>query len=562
MDIDTIRELAPALQRSLQLLDKVPFCTILQTTFQDLSICFECFGSRTFSFAGQSLGYGAQTQTPSRSQFRATRNIRVCWVLCFVIGYILTFPQSVQWSEGCAVDMGSVGAEGFRWGLSAKEHVEELQFACEHVQTSKNRFIRKRSFKRAIKRAEMHGYTHYRGQIFTAERLGTEYKGTTHVAPKTCNSTPNSKMKRKRFSCFNWNCSGLSPSGWDFLQQWIECQNLDIITLQETHWKQTSEWVTAHYYALHSGGGDSRAGLLSLISKTTCALHDLSWQEVVPGRLMHFRIHGNDRDLDFVNIYQHIHAHERIEDRAHIWNALQTVITSCSKRNHLTLLGDWNTSLRRQSTAVGLDTYQLHDERSAGPKHSDEHILHNILTHFDLAVLNTWDATLGPTYIFGQQSSRIDFVICRRCHSDATSKHVQYFYDFPLNCPSGAHHLPQLVTLLKVWHPHPREPQTGWTRAQRLELYKQWTSNTDTAEQQQCKVRDTVELLPTTGNRLELLHNALNSFKSRSQCTSMTSHPSNVFRCTANIYENYDIPAWRTCSRPGIMSYNDNERDK
>ena len=48
VDIDTIRELAPALQRSLQLLDKVPFCTILQTTFQDLSICFECFGSRNF----------------------------------------------------------------------------------------------------------------------------------------------------------------------------------------------------------------------------------------------------------------------------------------------------------------------------------------------------------------------------------------------------------------------------------------------------------------------------------------------------------------------------------
>ena len=493
------------------LLDKVPLNAGLLTLGTILVYTsFDKFWDLSEPFL---LGWkDSDTRTTTRSQFRATRTIRGCWVHCFVIGYILTILQSVQWSEGCAVDMGSVGADGFQWGLSAKAHVEELQFACEHSQTSTNRCIRKRSFKRAIKRAELHGYTHYRGQLYTAERLGTIYKGSIETAPKICNSIPSSKMKRQRFTCFNWNCSGLSPSGWDFLQQWIECQHLDIITLQETHWKHTSEWVTAHYYALHSGGGDSKAGLLSLISKNICALHDLSWQEVVPGRLMHFRIHGTDRELDFVNIYQHIHAYDRIEDRAHIWNALQTVITSCSKRNHLTLLGDWNTSLRRQSTAVGLDTYHLNGDRCAGPKHTDEHILHNILNHFDLVVLNTWDATLGPTYLFGHQSSRIDYVICRRCHSDATSKQVQYISDFPLNCPSGAHHVPQLATSLKVWHPHQREQCHGWSRAQRLELYQRWTSNTDTAVQQKCTVRDTVELLPTTGNRLEMLHNAMNNF--------------------------------------------------
>ena len=352
------------------------------------------------------------TLTASRSQFRAVPTIRGSWILWIFFLHFLTFSARAPWSEGYAVDMGSVGAEGFRWRLPAKEHVEELQSAFEPFQTSTNRSIKKRSFKRALKRAETHGYTMYKGQMYTAQRLGTEYKGHPTVVPKTQNNTPSSKLKRKRFSCLSWNCSGLSPSGWDYFQQWIECQNLDIIMLQETHWKHTSEWVTGNYYAIHSGCGESRSGLLSLVSKKLCTMDDLSWQEVIPGRLMHLRVHGRDRDLDFLNVYQHIHHPDRMEDRAQLWTALQSVIANCSKRNHLTLLGDLNTSMRRTSTAVGMDTYLWQGERCKGPNHSDAYFLHNLLINFDLVVNNFWDAQLGPTYIFGTQHSRIDYMIC------------------------------------------------------------------------------------------------------------------------------------------------------
>jgi len=238
----------------------------------------------------------------------------------------------------------------------------------------------------------------------------------------------------------------------------------------------------------------------------------LSWQEIIPGRLLHFRIHGKDHDLDFINIYQHIHAKERMEDRLTLWNDLQSLLMRLPKRNHLTILGDWNTSLRKTSPAVGLDTYLWQTERCGGPTHHDANHLQNILQLFDLIVVNTWDAELGPTYIFGEQTSRIDFAVCKREHCDETSKHAQYLNDFPLNCVSGAHHVPQIYTLLKVWHPsHPAAPQ-GWTRTQRLELYRQWVYYPEATEGLQNDIKTKIASLPLEGNRFESVHSALNEF--------------------------------------------------
>ena len=393
-----------------------------------------------------------------------------------------------------------------------QKHVEELQFASELSQTKQKQCIKKRSFRRALKRAETHGFTLYRGRLYTAQQLGTEYKGFSHDAPKTQNVTQNKRLRRQRFTCFSWNCSGLSPSGWDYLQQWIDSQRLDILMLQETHWRYTSDWSLDHYFALHSGAADGRGGLLCLISKALCDAAHLSWQEIVPGRLMHFRIHGRTRDLDFINIYQHIHAKDRMEDRHSLWHALQSLLTSFPQRNHLTILGDWNTSLQHTSTAVGLGTYRWQQDRCGGPKHSDANLLHNILQQFDLIATNTWDHSLGPTYIFGKQTSRIDFAVCRRCHSDETSRQVQYLIDFPLNCVSGAHHIPQIYSMLKVWHSTYSEAALGWTRTQRLELYHQWTQNPEASEKLQHDIKTTINSLPLDGNRFENVHTALNEF--------------------------------------------------
>ena len=496
----------------LLLLDNVPFSFAhYRNSLVSCTILFGIFGFISGRQSFFSL-FGDSAATASRSQFRAVHGLRRRWNWWFLFLLFLTTSHSAQWSEGCTVDMDSAGADDPFRGDAAKEHVEELQIAFEPPQTRTKSCIKKRSFRRAIKRAETHGFTLYKGRLCTAQQLGTKFIGSSQDLPKKINITQNRKLKRKRLTCCSWNCSGLSPSGWDYMQQWIDCQRLDVLMLQETHWRHTSEWTTENYYVLHSGAGSGHAGLLCMISKDLCAMHDLSWQEVIPGRLLHFRIHGRDRDLDFINIYQHIHARDRMDDRHHLWMALQTLLTRFPKRNHLTILGDWNTSLRKTSAAVGLDTFLWHENRCGGPNHTDSNILHNILQQFDLIAVNTWNSGLGPTYIFGDQVSRIDFVVCRRCHSDETSKHIQYLEDFPLIGLSGAHHIPQIASLLKVWHPHPADAPVGWTRAQRIALHRQWTQHPEAAVDLQQDIRATIVNLPLDGNRMEHVHDALNSF--------------------------------------------------
>lgn len=52
--------------------------------------------------------------------------------------------------------------------------------------------------------------------------------------------------------------------------------------VEESHWSFTSEWVQSHYFAIHTGSGNRHAG-----------------------RLLHVRIHGLARHIDFISVYQH-----------------------------------------------------------------------------------------------------------------------------------------------------------------------------------------------------------------------------------------------------------------
>ena len=162
---------------------------------------------------------------------------------------------------------------------------------------------------------------------------------------------------RQRLTCFFWNTGGLSSDTWDGFQVWLEKQQIDIIALQETHWPFSSEWLQSHYWVLHSGTGRRAGGLLCLVSKKLCPEHLLSWHEPIPGRLLHLRIHGQQKSNDVINIYQHVHAPDRMDQRQDLWNHLSNVLDSLPHRNNVILLGDMNTSLQRRTAMVGLDAY-------------------------------------------------------------------------------------------------------------------------------------------------------------------------------------------------------------
>ena len=406
---------------------------------------------------------------------------------------------------------------------SVKLHVEELNEVLEPCQTLKrNNCTFKRSFRRAQKRAAIHGYTWYKGKLCTPSMLGTNFTGFSEDTLPNHNVSPKAANKRKRLTIFSWNAGGLPPSAWDYLQQWADLQDIDIICIQETHWPFTSEWQSAGYHILHSGEGSSRSGLLCMVSRKICSQHELAWNEIVPGRLVHMRIHGSSRHIDLISVYQHIFHSSRLDQRQEIWTKLSELLGQLSQRHNLIMLGDFNTSLTRQSDAVGVPTYLHHGERCRGTLHGDQHLFHNLLTVHALTTLNTWNFGLGPTYQFGHQHSRIDFICVRRHFSDNTSKQIQYLDDFPLICQQGASHIPQLCSVLKVWHQGHTAGTFGWSRAQRLELCRQWQTPDDRVAQFQHRVIQTVSNLQMTDHPMTTLHDSLNTFQPERQRSSTT----------------------------------------
>ena len=298
------------------------------------------------------------------------------------------------------------------------------------------------------------------GKLCTASQLGVQIQEPPCI-PKSKNVLPPKQIQRRRLTCFSWNCNGLPPEDWDFLTQWLQNQSIDILLLQETHWRFTRDWPTEHYLAVHSGTTDSKAGLLCLVSKRICNTSNLSWCEHVPGRILQLRLHGVHRSIDILNIYQYTCIPKHMDQRIQIWHQLFSILTILPQRNTLIMAGDFNCSADQRSNAIGYPTFQTPDGRSHGPRHTDAHHWKQLLTQFDLVALNTWNAGDGATYEFCTHSSRIDYICTRRSHADTMTKDVKLLRDFTLVPLTGAFHVPLMTTIRKEWYPERPPPQNG-----------------------------------------------------------------------------------------------------
>ena len=454
-------------------------------------------------------------QTVSRSQVRELK-------LSFGIFNILRWFALSSLLFG---DLASARGEGFVVGMhneraemtfSAKIHAEEPHEVFAPYQARKNSCgTGKRSFQRAQRRAAKHGYTWWKGKLFTAQQLGTTLEPCENPQFHPPNSVPQRQQVRQRITCLSWNSGGLGADKWDMLQLWLARQQISILCLQETRWPFTSEWAQQQYHIVHSGGGKQTAGLMCMVSKQLCSSDELSWQEPVPGRILHVRVHGAHRSLDIINVYQHVHTPQRLDERSEVWQHLSSLLGGLPIRNTALLLGDMNTSLQRRTDAVGLDTYNMDMTRSRGPNHTDSNVLMNILTTYALTALSTWTHELGPTYQFSSQGhhSRIDYICCRQHMADSTSRQVAYLHDFPLICHENSFHVPMMTSILKVWHHCTATKPMGWTRSQRLELCHRWQHPDSDVQLLQETVQQKIADIPVNDHTLDTLHETLNTFR-------------------------------------------------
>ncbi len=174
-------------------------------------------------------------------------------------------------SEGFHASMDVKGSEV---GEPTLEKIHGSWPRCQMLPQDASK-TRKRSFKRALRRTQQHGYTWYKGKLFTAP---VDYISTltdnplkdAHSYPTVPSQNLTSTHSRayQRLTILSWNTGGLSQASWDNLQLWLTKQKIDILMLQETHWRSTNEWVNADYTCIHSAATPCRpGGLLTLISK-------------------------------------------------------------------------------------------------------------------------------------------------------------------------------------------------------------------------------------------------------------------------------------------------------
>ena len=445
--------------------------------------------------------------TATRSQVRGLQHLKYFrFPLTLISLGIVTFnSMAAVRGEGSAIDMDGRGVST----QLTKIHVKEPRQIFESHQTFPKSSNQKRSYRRALNRIKKHGYTWYRGRLMSGPIQPPTDLTRRNV--ESNNTSLQGSQRRKRLTCFSWNCGGMSQSDWMHFQQWLSHQQIDIITLQESHWPFCREWVQEHYYCMHSGVSGRQAGLLTMVARSLCSQHSISWHDLHPGRLMHVRLHGRHRSIDIINIYQHVfHAH-RIDERLDIWHSLHDLVSTLPKRNTWYMVGDFNTSLTMKNSAVGLPTYLVDGARHRGPIHSDASHLNDLLKVNYMTALNAWNHQLGPTYKFLHQHSRIDFQCVQLHMADTQARDVHYLHDFPLLSLSGAEHVPLLCSIRKVWFPDQQAPTTGWTRSQRKELYIHWKDQDSYAQTLHTKLLQTLHAIPEdTADRLDAVHNCMN----------------------------------------------------
>ncbi|OLP95873.1 LINE-1 reverse transcriptase-like [Symbiodinium microadriaticum] len=296
-----------------------------------------------------------------------------------------------------------------RTGDNASLTVEAL---CAHRADR----IKKRSLRRAIRRAQSQGTAAYRGRrlVATVPRLP--------VAP---DERP--KQHAERFEIFSWNCGGLSQLLLEEIKLMLKMHSgIKIMVLVETHHSYTNEWVDGDWTFVHSpAASPKQGGILLGIRRDFCTKETMRWQELIPGRLLHLRCFAKDlQHLDVIAVYQHAlpfgaeALNASLVKRKAMWGKLDKLLGSLPVRSSVVLAGDFNSGLNTTADFAGFGIVP-HSQQTAVAAERQE--LTTMLHSHRLCALNTWGRK-EPTYKHPSGRSQIDFILVRRILADGAAK--------------------------------------------------------------------------------------------------------------------------------------------
>ena len=192
---------------------------------------------------------------------------------------------------------------------------------------------------------------------------------------------------------------------------WMSAAQPHLMLVQETHWTEAREFEQGSYRMISSGGTERCSGLLLAVHSKLASPSHISYNEWIPGRLLHVRVKLKLQTWDIINVYQvpwrrEDSAEKNVRNRKPVWKQLEALLSSLPHRNGLLIGGDFNTVLPRDNIITGPRFY------TPDRPETDAEQFHSLCTLYSLVALNTHTGHC-PTYTSPQGNSVIDYLLTR-----------------------------------------------------------------------------------------------------------------------------------------------------
>ena len=276
----------------------------------------------------------------------------------------------------------------------------------------------------------------------------------------------------------SWNAGHVGQQQWGELKTWLASDAkhyCDVLIMQETHWKSSSEFTVSGWYCISSasqepdlgvvppkgrrrsrkdntqGPSTTRADGVMVFLSPTFDKKKIRWKEWSPGRVLEVRADWQGSRITIASVYQHAWSAAKTiqankDDRAQVLSALSKLVKQVPKRDSLVIAGDFNVSVSPVPGLIGPCVVEPQEPRP------DEAHFTNLLSKLRLVALNTWHASPAHTFCQGEIQTQIDFILTKEPSAGGLAKRAAPTQHLGLGSWKKGGHLPMLATIPLMRH--------------------------------------------------------------------------------------------------------------
>jgi exonuclease III len=260
-------------------------------------------------------------------------------------------------------------------------------------------------------------------------------------------------MKQTRPRFLTWNPGGMAQGKLVEIRQWLQQHPHDVVVLPETRWGFERCWSDDKWHYVHSHTGQHRVGgILVMIARHLIDSEHIGFDVVLPGRILHIRLHFLSSAIDIMAVYQFADSTSTTQQqyRQQFWEKLDNHIYTLPSRNQMICCGDFNCALAADPPWTGTGTFRWKHQQHCGHQHRDMPRFHQLLHRHSLTAANACSAAIGPSYFHTDYAARIDFFLIRMHSCDGATKSSYYLHEAEFLPINQTHHFPLVCTIPKV----------------------------------------------------------------------------------------------------------------